>query len=213
MDAHLRWFKKELDPTSSSLPDHLETLCSNYISFDHKSGLERQPSLVSRILAEYLNTELEWADTVIFRDISFSAQRVALFLRAIIKKPDLLILDEAFSGMDETTRVKCLLFLQHGETRWLRDIGKGGSFVRWPKSRTALERFESVTVRGLEKRQALIAVAHRKLEVPPLVDRWICLPDAGMGGVREGRIDRDSLDVKGRLVHAGWWEDVWGGRV
>src|SRR5947207_7944203 len=40
--------------------------------------------------------QLQWADDLRFGGLPFSAQRVALFLRAIIKKPDLVILDEAF---------------------------------------------------------------------------------------------------------------------
>lgn len=38
-----------------------------------------------------------WASDVLFRELPFSAQRVALFLRAIIKKPDLVILDVILS--------------------------------------------------------------------------------------------------------------------
>lgn len=57
-----------------------------------------------------------WADVLRFRDLSFSAQRVALFLRAIVKKPELVILDEAFSGMDDFVREKCMLFLEFGQT-------------------------------------------------------------------------------------------------
>ena len=55
--------------------------------------------------------DLAWATTSRFRDLSFAAQKVVLFIRAIIKIPDLVILDEAFSGMDEGTRNKCMAYL------------------------------------------------------------------------------------------------------
>ena len=54
----------------------------------------------------------DWADNLCFGDLPFSAQRVALFLRAIVKTPDIIILDEAFSGMDDTLRNKCMMHLQ-----------------------------------------------------------------------------------------------------
>jgi len=40
-------------------------------------------------------------ETVRFRDLSNSAQRLVLLLRAFVKKPPLLILDEPYQGMDE----------------------------------------------------------------------------------------------------------------
>lgn len=50
-------------------------------------------------------SETGWADQLLFGGLPFSSQRVALFLRAVIKAPDLVILDEAFSGMDESLRI------------------------------------------------------------------------------------------------------------
>ncbi|KAI4139953.1 MAG: hypothetical protein LQ341_004018, partial [Variospora aurantia] len=43
--------------------------------------------------------------------------RLTLLLRALLKKPDLVVLDEAFSGMDAMLRDKALLFLQWGTSR------------------------------------------------------------------------------------------------
>ena len=66
-------------------------------------------------LAVSLSNRRGWADNLRFGDLPFSAQRVVLFLRAIVKKQDIIILDEAFSGMDESLRDKCMMHLQ----RWL----------------------------------------------------------------------------------------------
>ena len=108
-------------------------------------------------------TDLTWADSARFGHCTFSTQRVALFLRAVIKKPDIVVLDEAFSGMDEEVRNKCMRFLDHGME------GTG----------------------GLEERQALICISHIKEEVPPSVREWLCLPEAGEGRVaRFGKLDR-----------------------
>ncbi|KAJ6258622.1 hypothetical protein Dda_6669 [Drechslerella dactyloides] len=47
-----------------------------------------------------------------FGECSVSMQRLALFMRAVVKRPDIVILDEAFSGMDEGLRDKCMRYLQ-----------------------------------------------------------------------------------------------------
>jgi ABC-type molybdenum transport system ATPase subunit/photorepair protein PhrA len=65
---------------------------------------------------------VDWADdtsTHRFGLLPFAAQRLLLLLRAIIKQPDVLILDEAFSGLSSFVRDKAMLFLEHGETKFL----------------------------------------------------------------------------------------------
>lgn len=44
-------------------------------------------------------------------DLSLSDQKVALFLRSVVKKPDILILDEAFSAMDNWRVEQCKSFI------------------------------------------------------------------------------------------------------
>lgn len=46
-----------------------------------------------------------------FEDADLSTQRLALFLRAVAPKRDLVVLDEAFSGMKEQVRERCFAFL------------------------------------------------------------------------------------------------------
>ena len=167
MDACLRWFKHELDPGSAG----------------PLSAAQGRPGET--------RCDLEWANATRFRDISFSAQKVALFIRALIKKPDLVILDEAFSGMDEVTRRKCMAFLEQG-------VPPAGGRHRDNQGRS--------DVTGLEGRQALLCVSHRPEELPRLVSSWMCLPDAGS---REApRLG--SLDIHRDLEDTSWWDQVWG---
>ena len=136
VDAALRWFTPELHPNRSSTP----------LSSGQSTEAE----------------DLAWADEYMFGEISFSAQRVALFIRSMIKSPDVIVLDEAFSGMDDAVRDKCARFLIEG----------------------------GANVKGLSDQQALICIAHVKEEVPDCVREWICLPEANTGKpARFGRLD------------------------
>lgn len=177
VDTCLRWFKAELNPASKA---------SNPQSNKHIGS-----------------QSTDWADALHFGDVPFSSQRVALFLRAIVKKPDLVILDEAFSGMDDYIRVKCMLFLTWGETRSI-----GSSSDRTSATMEILtanpETSENALINGFTEEQALICVSHVKEEVPGLIRQWICLPEAGGGSApRFGRLHGPLEGCK----HG--WEDVW----
>ncbi|KAK0388484.1 hypothetical protein NLU13_4728 [Sarocladium strictum] len=137
---------------------------------------------------------LAWADEHLFGKLSFSAQRVALFIRAMIRGVDIIVLDEAFSGMDDAVRDKCMLFLTDGETK---SYDSTGGVV--PSG------VKDVKVRGLTDEQALIAIAHVKEEVPPCVREWMCLPEANTGDeARFGRLEGPLHEEESR------WEEVWG---
>ena len=142
-----------------------------------------------------------WADVVRFGEAPFSSQRVALFLRAIVKSPDLVILDEAFSGMDDFVRDKCLLFLAWGERRRIEaSASKNQRELTTPN----FETLEATPFRGLAKDQAFICVSHLKEEVPGVVRQWICLPDAA-----EGRAARFGY-LKGPLESdEDGWRKIW----
>jgi ABC-type molybdenum transport system ATPase subunit/photorepair protein PhrA len=147
-----------------------------------------------------------WADALMFGGLPFSAQRVALFLRAVIKKPDLVILDEAFSGMDEVVRDKCMLFLDHGEKEtfaYAPDAENRTGRRRVVPSAAA--RSNCVVVGGLEPHQALLCISHVREEVPGCVREWICLPEANEGrAARFGKLEGP--------IEADWarWNDIWG---
>lgn len=140
------------------------------------------------------DASLAWADEHLFGKLSFSAQRVALFIRAMIRGVDIIVLDEAFSGMDDAVRDKCMLFLTDGETRTHDAAGE-----------IVASGVSEVRVKGLTDEQALICIAHVKEEVPPCVREWMCLPEANTGlPARFGRLEGPLAEEERR------WEEIWG---
>lgn len=141
--------------------------------------------------------DLEWADDLRFAELSFSNQRLVLFLRAIVSNPDLVILDEALSGIDEATRDKALLFLSHGEK------------IAYVKDGVAQEsevaKHDQVVFSGLSPDQALLVISHAREDVPGCLREWICLPEPG-----EGRVPRSGT-LPGPLgLNPESWNEIWG---
>ncbi|KAK2614487.1 hypothetical protein N8I77_001307 [Diaporthe amygdali] len=161
-------------------------------------------------------SDISWASDYIFGEISFSAQRVLLFLRSMVKNPDIVVLDEAFSGMDEGVRDKCMLFLAHGEaktyaqgTRQLTSREGSGSATETEVVDSEQAKAGKVKVLGLSDQQALICISHIKEEVPDAVREWLCLPEANSElPARFGRLD-------GPLrTNARRWSEIWNiGRI
>ncbi|KAM3442213.1 hypothetical protein MY4824_001225 [Beauveria thailandica] len=174
VDAALRWFAAELRPAAAA--GSSSSIATEQVDDD--------------------DDDLAWADEYMFGEMSFSAQRVALLLRAVIKGADIVVLDEAFSGMDDAVRDKCSLFLVEGE---------GKKFVDGKVVDSELAKTGNVAVSGLTDRQALICIAHVKEEVPDCVREWICLPEANTGlPARFGRLDGPLRDNESR------WRSIWG---
>lgn len=150
---------------------------------------------------EAQSAELTWADDLLFGGLPFSAQRVALFLRATIKKSDLVILDEAFSGMDETVRDKCMLFLAHGETKTYSYSSDGQrKIIDSPISAAG-----NAPLGGLDPQQALLCISHVREEIPGCVREWLCLPEANTGKpARFGKLDGPMEGDHRR------WNEIWG---
>ena len=186
VDAVLRWFEPELNPPSTS---HAEPSSGN-AKPDQFDSMRHSQSLA-------------WADNSLFGQSPFSVQRVALFLRAIIRKSDLVVLDEAFSGMDEAVRNKCMLFLTHGES-----LALSAAMVR-NQSRAFLSPPEELfkgrqRVTGLSEEQALICISHVKEEVPGIVRHWVRLPEPNSGEAPQfGELDRP-LEADDTL-----WKTIW----
>ncbi|KAH6855580.1 P-loop containing nucleoside triphosphate hydrolase protein [Chaetomium sp. MPI-CAGE-AT-0009] len=182
VEATLRWFDHELNPT-----------------------FQKHPQLVTAGDASV--SSIAWAKDYMFGELSFSAQRILLFLRAIIKHPDVVVLDEAFGGMDDAVRDKCMLFLAYGEDK-MYSLGpkqdnaslSGATVVDSPASKAG-----NVKVTGLSDQQALICISHVKEEVPDCVREWLCLPEANTGlPARFGRLD-GPLRTSSRR-----WTEIWG---
>jgi ABC-type molybdenum transport system ATPase subunit/photorepair protein PhrA len=142
--------------------------------------------------------ELSWASQTLFGEASYSAQRVILFLRSIIRHPDIVILDEAFSGMDDVARDKCLLFLSHGQTMELQYTESGLK----PMQSDAAKAGE-VVVHGLQHHQAMLCVSHSKQEIPGCIRDWICLPEPGTGPPRFGKWE-GPVELDGKR-----WDEIW----
>ncbi|KAK5658206.1 hypothetical protein OQA88_2181 [Cercophora sp. LCS_1] len=182
VNATLKWFAHELNPSAPT---------------------------PSAVLGKQEDS-LAWADEYMFGELSFSAQRILLFLRAIIKHQDIVVLDEAFSGMDEAVRDKCMLFLAHGEKKmYSSDFSKSGSGKHSPMEASVVDNpavlAGNANVTGLKDHQVLICISHVKEEVPDCVREWLCLPEANTGqAARFGRLDGPLRTDSKR------WGDIWG---
>ncbi|KAI0523703.1 ABC transporter [Xylaria bambusicola] len=171
VEACLRWFEQELNPSYSQTASQ---------------GVARN---------------LQWADHYMFGELSSSTQRVALFLRAIIKNPDIVVLDEACSGMDDGVRDRCLLFLEAGQTKQYAKLGDGSEII----VESEVSKNGNIKFSGLNDSQALICISHVREEIPSCVREWISLPEANSGeparfGVADAPLAHDEKS----------WRQIWG---
>lgn len=127
--------------------------------------------------------DLDWATSTAntFGVLSFQTQRLLLFLRALIKKPDIVIFDEAFSGFSSEVRDKAMDFLIKGDT---------SGFA------------------GLEPRQALIVVSHVREEIPSVTNEYLRLP--GPEELEEGRGVEMGVCREGEVRTEEVWSRLWG---
>lgn len=225
----LKWFEEELNPGYTP-PDERKLRRLSHPS-RQKTAATPPSAAITETFFDDPDEGIEWADEHILCSLPFSAQRVALFLRAVVAAPPLVILDEAFSGMAPSVRDKCLLFLERGETvsfegweyvgeelalrkpveletnaetlLWGMSVGKDGAVSGEGKQMYKTMR-EDVLIPGLKKEQALLVVSHVKEEVPRIVNRWLRLP---------GIEDEDRVVKFG--AHPGYgscfveWDEVW----
>ncbi|SCU81563.1 LAFA_0C05820g1_1 [Lachancea sp. 'fantastica'] len=73
-------------------------------------NLDERQRLTLEAYVDYFG--LQSLQDATYGDISVSDQKLVLFVRALLKMPQLLILDEAFSAMDEEPMHKCFEFLK-----------------------------------------------------------------------------------------------------
>ena len=209
VDACLRWFQAELNQqrlTGSS------TLLNSWKILEYRNKLNNMDEAEDETSPD-ISAELDWAENTTLADLPFSSQKVALFLRAIVRTPDLLLLDEAFSGMNADLRDKCLVFLEHGEKKVLRMVEVRGKLAVRLYSSKIVEK-EQIQMRGMLPHQTLIAVSHEPGDVPLGVRDWICLPKPGQGPPRFGRFQksiRRNTTLLDKIVCAGEGDDGVGG--
>ncbi|KAK3712837.1 hypothetical protein LTR37_008928 [Vermiconidia calcicola] len=193
VDACLRWFARELYPTQQ--PTLIEQLDRSLE--ESSSASQQEASRQKYYEATREGEDLKWADDMRFAELSFSNQRLVLFLRAIVANPDLVILDEALSGIDEVTRDKALLFLSHGENV--------ASVVQGEAKESSISKLGKVVFGGLSPEQALLIISHSKEDVPGCLREWICLPEPGEGRAPRTGALPGPLDLNPRC-----WDEIWG---
>lgn len=190
INAVLQTFRPEFDPDFTRPGAHKDLA-------EMKSYNNLFPKLPSPRSAGYVgsrvphDSEVDYADEIRFGDLSISQQRIVLFLRAIVHKPDIVILDEPFSGLTASQRDRCVEFLERGE--------------RKPLSRHA----PVVRHTGLSDEQALIVIGHVKEEIPDFVRHWMRLPSDGSDETEPLDFRFGSLKQLSRLGDPKVWDLAW----
>lgn len=144
VDVFLKWWEPELRPdisvsltSTAQKPPVLQT----YMPPNYQSKVKFGKRAMWRLMGECVpcpiypkapwfptppdeskpatsDPDLDWAEITRFRDLPFGTQRLLLLLRALVKQPEILVLDEAFSGLSPDVRNKAMLWLEHGQTRF-----------------------------------------------------------------------------------------------
>lgn len=177
------------------------------------------PNFSPRASQEGHDPSFSWADNTLFSSLDVAQQRVVLFLRAVVNKPELIILDEAFSGMPRSLRDKCLHFLEVGETlEESTGSRRVSDFNMWHLPRPQGGAMHKPRHRGLSTFQALIVISHVKEEVPDVVSHWMRLPtmlenDKGLAGRANARTFSSSFRTgtlkENQTVSADAWDEIW----
>ncbi|KAI3404552.2 hypothetical protein KGF56_002651 [Candida oxycetoniae] len=85
---------------------------SNFMYRLDWAKLDRNAQERAMYILDHFKNRIEASGNCQFGDLSITDQKLALFLRAIIKNPEILILDEAFSCMeDEDVMIRCHEFI------------------------------------------------------------------------------------------------------
>ncbi|KAI5304261.1 hypothetical protein KEM56_006686 [Ascosphaera pollenicola] len=185
---------------------------------DFKPGQSSSPSITANIT----DPKLSWIHDIRFSSLSVSQQRLILLLRALVHKPDLVVLDESFGGMAPSLRDKCLHYLEVGQ-RYDSSTGSRRTldFARvWnlpPQPMVQDMRFA-----GISKEQALVVISHVREGVPDIVGRWMVLPspsvEAEKGMVKQvdenGRLlFREGVLGEQETVAGEGWDKIWSMRT
>ncbi|KAH2934128.1 hypothetical protein KXW73_004057 [Aspergillus fumigatus] len=210
VSAALRFFKAELDP-DAAVTTQQEPPAVNFRAMDLFPKIEQLKFTKKNRDFVPTDYDVEYADSVRFGELSTAQQRLVLFIRALIHKPDIIILDEPFSNMSASLRDKCIHFLEAGEMRGnlKSPITKRAANpeATWLKGSNVTP--SEVRHRGLSKDQALIMISHVKEEIPDSVRYYMRLPsDPGDGGepldFRFGVLQRGSVMSDPKIWDLAW---------
>ena len=119
---------------------------------------------------EYLTDVLDWADGIRFGDLPRSAQQIAIYLRAIIGKPDLIILEDSFGDIEDHLRQKCVRLLFDGITHQ----PKRSSTPSKRKQGHPVHN-DAMILPALSPDQALVCYTPESSRTPVWVEDWIFL--------------------------------------
>lgn len=86
-----------------------EGSANNFIPMWKKLDKEKQE--IINMYIDYFGIQ-DIADQKAFEQLTVSEQKLVLFIRALVKMPEVLILDEAFSGMEVEPVLRCYEFLE-----------------------------------------------------------------------------------------------------
>lgn len=178
ISAALRFFKAELDP------DAAVTTKEDPPKISGGGSKDMFPSIGKVKSHAYIPTDydVEYADNTTFGQLNTAQQRIVLFIRALIHKPDIVILDEPFSSLPASTRDKCIHFLEageHGRNRVSTATRRTTSEDHWLKGFNSDP--SSIRLHGLSDNQALIIISHAKEEIPDTVRFYMRLPSSDPG--------------------------------
>lgn len=194
VDAVLEYFKAELDPSAGdSKSTGSEGVDISFIPETFRANLADAIPVDNRATprAEFPpKHSVDYADNTTFGQLTVAQQRLVLFIRAIIKKQELIILDEAFSGMPANMREKCFYLLNNSGPP------VDGELANMP-------------LPYLGPEQALVVVSHLPEEIPDTVRFWMRLPsEVGDGrqlDFAQGVLANDSTLSADRKA----WETIW----
>ncbi|RDW70493.1 putative ABC transporter [Aspergillus mulundensis] len=211
VSAALRFFRAELDPNFKAEPLRV------MIDRDYFPSTER----AWKGATYEIDYDIDFADNVTFGELSTEHQRVVLFLRAMIHKPDIVILDESFSGMTSSLRDKCMHFLEVGERidKHSTATKRAGHKIPWteavagrePRREMLFPRSFSQEKRhfGLTDQQALIMISHVSYEVPNIVRHYMRLPSAHPDDATGLDFRFGYLHMKSVLGMPAVWDRAW----
>lgn len=156
--------------------------------------------------------ELDYADTVRFGDLSPAQQRLVLFIRALVHRPDIVILDEALSGLSANIRDKCLAFLDYGQTQHKenRYVITGTTNQRGRVQYRRRPVLNPIRFTGLSPDQALLVISHVADEIPVRCSHYMVLPPGGQNEGDDGMQFRTGpLMPESSLRDEHNWNTVW----